>query len=360
VVSLRAGDCLLEGVPSFVDELARRLVPTCDPAVVGAVLATATSGYAGPRLRNGRRASVLTPSGVPFEASVTGGGGSAVAALRYVTEAGTALPFFAPRLAAQRAVLDELAGWLPSCGQAARAELQSFVDTVFPDPAAAPARARFATFFGVVHQPDAPDRLAWLKLYGNLAGNTGALDRLARRWHEFARLRAAVADGAPLVHRFASLELAESDARRYKLYVRPREGSAATLDALMRRCGIDVADLPAALAGWRREVDLGARAYICYEAREGLDPATSVYLPVRELGLDAGGLGTLIGDLARSRQGSTLAVDALNAAAAASSGDWQPTVVGLGAPLGGRVGKLNLYVAPEIGTGSLRPLPGSG
>ncbi len=99
--------------------MARRLVPGCDREVVRAVFARASAGYTGPRGRDGLRVTAITPSGVPFEASVTGGGDRASAALRYVTETATGMPFFGPRLAAQRAALADLVA-LPTCRRTGR------------------------------------------------------------------------------------------------------------------------------------------------------------------------------------------------------------------------------------------------
>jgi hypothetical protein len=146
----------MERVPALIDELARQLVPACDRDVIRRVFATASAGHAGTRLRDGRRASTLTPSGVPFEASVTSGAGRPATALRYVTEPGCGMPFFGLRLAAQRRALAELAGWLPEPGRAGVDELRTLADVLFPEVAAVPARTRFAVFLGIVHGPEAP------------------------------------------------------------------------------------------------------------------------------------------------------------------------------------------------------------
>jgi hypothetical protein len=182
------------GAVAFLDQLARCLVPACDPAVVAAVLARASAGYTTARGRDGRRASAIKPSGVPFEASVTGGDGRLDPALRYTTEAGTGLPFFGPRLAAQRAALNDLVAFLPEPALAAAGELAAFAAVLFPDPGAVPARTRFATTVGVVHTAAAPAGVAALKLYGNLTAEPDALGRLAA-----ADVRIAALAGAKLM-----------------------------------------------------------------------------------------------------------------------------------------------------------------
>jgi hypothetical protein len=321
---------VVDGVAPVVADLASRLVPGCDPAVVGAVLAAATAGCGGARLRDGRRASVLTRSGMPFEASVTGGDGRPAAALRYVVEPASSLPFFGPRLAAQRAVVEQLAGWLPA---GAGPELADFVATAIPDPPAVPARTRFALFIGVVHEDDAPAEPAWLKVYANVAGDRGALDRLAARWSGFGRLPAALPGGVDLVPRFAAIELAASGERRAKLYLRPPAGRPVALGALLP------AGLPPELAGWAGDETVGSRSFVCAAAADGADPPLSVYLPARDLGLDPAGLAALVAGLARRCHGGTAAVDALTAAAV----PWEVTALGVSG--GGR--KLNVYAAPS-------------
>lgn len=330
-------------VTAFLDALRDRLVPDCDGALVRAVAERASAGAAPGgrgRFRDGRRTSVLTPSGVPFEASVSGGDGRTAAELRYVTEAGTAVPFFAHRLAAQRAAVGDLARWLaggPAEAGAAGAELQAFLDTLFPDPGAVPARTRLAALVGVVHRPDVPGHVARLKVYGNLAADGGSLARVAERWPPFARLAGALDGPTGARAHFATLEVDASGERVHKLYLRTR---LADLDG----------DLPDGLD--RRDVaprDERGPVYLCHRARpagEGAGgvegPAVSVHLPAKALGLDPLGMASLARRLAERWHGATGHVDALADAAAAAGGTWAHTVVGLGRT----GGKLNVYMAP--------------
>ncbi len=254
----------IPGAAAFLDQLARCLVPACDPAVVAAVLARASAGYTTARGRDGRRASAITPSGVPFEASVTGGDGRLDPALRYTTEAGTGLPFFGPRLAAQRAALDDLVAFLPAPALAAAGELAAFAAVLFPDPGAVPARTRFATTVGVVHTAAVPAGVAGLKLYGNLTAEPDALGRLAAADDRIAAL-AAVVEGLPfLAPAFATREVDAAGRVGHKLYLRTATATGAALSLLARRCGGDagalLADLDAGGVDVARARDKGPLA----------------------------------------------------------------------------------------------------
>jgi hypothetical protein len=338
----------VEDVPAFLDELTARLAPGCDPAVVQAVFARASAGYGGPRSDDGRRLSAITPSGVPFEASVTGGDGRWEPAVRYVTETATAMPFFGPRLAAQRAALADLVGFLPREARAAGDELAALPTTLFPDPGAVRARTRFAVTFGAVHRPAVPGHLAGLKVYGNLTADEGGLSRLAHRWPALAAV-AAVVEGLPfLAPRFATVEAGADGRVGHKLYLRARAGGAA-LGLLARRFGGDAAGVVDEMADAGVDLATGRRSLFvcCASPPGGGDPALSLHFTAKGLGLDRPAMATLAGGLAARHHGSTGAVDALGAAATASGGRWRTTVVGVGLPPGGGIGKVNAYVAPD-------------
>jgi len=373
-VALTAGrDVDVEPVPAFLDEMARRVVPACDPAVVRAVFARASAGYAGPRDRDGQRVSIITPSGVPFEASVTGGAGRPSAALRYVAETATAMPFFGPRLAAQRAALDDLIGWLPAPAQAAADHLRAAVDVFFPDPPLVPARTRFATTFGIVHRSEVPDGIAALKLYGNLGPDASALGRLAERWPAFGPLCDPVVDLAFLSPHFATVEVDAAGRLGHKLYLRTRRANAAALAVLARRFGADVGDLRTLLgeagvddAAWRRPI------FVCCEPGAGGDvasgaddrgPEMSVHLPGKALGLGPAAMAELADRLVAEGDGDhrddaddrgggggggggRRALAAVRQAAGWAGGTWVTTVLGVGLRRGGGLGKVNVYVAP--------------
>lgn len=353
------GPRLVESVPAFLDELAARLVPGCDAAVVQAVFARASAGYAGPRGRDGLRVTAITPSGVPFEASVTGGAGRSPAALRYVTETATAMPFFGPRLAAQRAALDELVGWLPPPARAAAGELRAATDVLFPDPSVVPARTRFATTFGLVHRDDVPDGLAGLKLYLNVRAVDPAaptaddpVSRLARRWPAVAHLHDLVDDLVFLVPHFTTVEVDAAGRLGHKLYLRTRRANGAALAVVARRFGADLGAVVDELrrAGAADDV-WGRQLFVCCAtgpgAGGGPDGAElSVHLPAKALGLDAPGTARLARGLVE-RHGDTGALDALDGAVERVDPEgWATTVVGLGLAARGGVGKVNVYAAP--------------
>jgi hypothetical protein len=343
-------------VPTFLAELARRLVPRCDGGVVGQVYALASAGGGGRRLRDGRPASGLTPWGVPFEASVTGGPGRSPGALRYVTEPASGLPFFGPRLAGQREALDELAAWLPLPARAAAGELRGMVDALFPDPGAVPARTRFATYLGIVHGPEVPEHLSGLKVYGSLTvGEAGAaLDRLARRWEAFDALRDLTADVPALAPRFAAVAVDARGRLGHRLYLRTRGDALDAVEQVARRCGTGVTGAADVLrsagvddAVWRRPL------VVCCARGQGAGDGTStvelsVHMGGRALGRETGAALVLAADIA-ARHGDAAGVEALAGAIGAAGGPaaWGVTMVGIGLAPGAGAGKLNVYAAPR-------------
>jgi hypothetical protein len=339
-------------VSAFLDELSRRIAPGCDPAVVRATAsAVVAGGRTSPRRHDGRRASVLTPSGVPFEASVTGGGSRSAASVRFVGETGTGLPFFGPRLAAQRRALDELARWLPPTGAAhvGLAELRGALDVLFPDPAAVPARTRFATFLGVVHRPEWPAHLAGLKLYGNLRAHDppATLVRLRDRWPAFGDVHDLVGDLSYLVPQFTTIEVDAEGRVGHKLYVRTRRANAAGLAVLARRFGADLAPLADELRAAGIPPEVWQRPLFLCCARHAAGVELSVHLSAAGLGLDAAPMAELAGGVA-TRHGDPAGFAALAHAIDRAGGAdaWAITVVGVGLVAGGGLGKVNVYAAP--------------
>jgi hypothetical protein len=361
----------MERAPALLDGLARLLVPGCDRDVVQRAFAIASAGHAGTRLRDGRRASTLTPSGVPFEASVTSGPGRPGTALRYVTEPGCAMPFFGPRLAAQRRALDELAGWLPAPGRTGMDELRILADVLFPELAVVPARTRFATFLGVVHGPEAPAGVAGLKVYGSLQATdpAAALDRLAARWPPFAELRGRVGDLSCLAPQFAAIEVDARGRLRHKLYVRTRAAGPSDLAALASRCDVDIAPLAGALRQVGVPDDVCRQPLIACcahrsDAAAGPSTELSVYVSRRALARCAGApsaatLDAVAADLV-GRYGDPTALDALSDATAVAGGRdaWSFTVVGVGLAPDGTPRKVNVYAAPTPGQPNAQPAPG--
>lgn len=322
---------------AFLAHLASALVPGCDGAAVRAVVTTALTGAGDGPGRDGRRSSVLTRWGAPFEASVTGGRSGPDAALRYVADPASSAGFFGPRLAAQRAVLHDLVAAVGRDGSGGE-EVDAFVDAVFPDPPRVPARTRAATFAGLVH--DAGPVPAWVKAYGNLGGDAAALARLGERWPALAEVAAATAS-LPLVPRLAALGLAASEARRHKVYLRPREDDPAALPATLAHFGVRVGDLLPETVRREAVPSLGRRSYVAVEPGTRAAPLVTLYVPVPLL--DAGRPVELV----RGWFGDTAVLDLIAAAAASSGRAWDLTAVGLGGPAGGPPTRLTVYAAPR-------------
>jgi hypothetical protein len=363
----------MDRVPAFLDALSASLVPECDREVVRAAFASAATACGGPRGRDGRRASALTPSGVPFEASVTGGAGRSAAVLRYATEPGAGLPFFGPRLAAQRRAVADLAARLAPGARAGGEEVRALYDVLFPEPGAVPARTRFASFVGVVHTPGHPGHLAGLKVYGNLraADPPDAVAGLRRRWPGFGLLDDLTCDLAesagPLSAQFVALE-AEREGLRSKLYLRTRTPGPQGFAALAQRVGADLGPLDDALADaglapgrWDRPVF----ACLATRADGGGAVALSVHVAARSADLGPAAMAGVAGRLAgRHGDGEGVAALIRAMAAAGPGGGFEVTVVGVGLAPGGGVGKVNVYAAPtaapDPGRTGARPYSNSG
>ncbi|WP_330179399.1 hypothetical protein OHB26_23370 [Nocardia sp. NBC_01503] len=327
----------------FLIASAERLALDTDPETIRATLHRACGGQLNPLAADGYPASRLTSTGVPFEASVTGGGGRSTPALRYVTEAGTIHADFGSRLTAQLAAIDEVAELMPNNAAPAAETLRAFVAALYPDPADLPACQRFATWLGVVHRA-AADRPPGLKLYGSLRAAPDALPRLCAAWPEFTGLAPVTAHHEFIEPCFAAIEVDAHGALGHKVYLKARYGDIATPMKLVRhfgdpawevlselvRCGADPADLhhfPIA---------------ICRGHRDG---ATTFALHLgRHRGRD---LTPLVRELAARHHGSTAAVDALAGAAESTGATWRYSVVGLGCSSGAGIDKLNVYGTPS-------------
>ncbi len=331
---------LVPAAATFLDHLARALVPGCDRSAVRALVATALTGATDRPGRDGRRASVLTRSGAPFEASITGGRSGPAPALRYVADPASSAGFLGPRLTAQRAVLHDLAVAVADGPAGVGDEIETFLDAVFPDPARLPARTRAASFVGVVHE--AGPGPAWIKAYGNLGGDPAAPARLGERWPAFGEIAAATA-ALPLVPRLAALGLAGSGGRRHKVYLRPREDDPGALSTVLATLGLQVGDLLPETVRPRSAASLGRRAYVAVEPGLGTAPVVTLYLPVPLL--DPGRPARLV----TAWFGDGAVLDLVAAAAAASGRPWDLTAVGLGGPAGGAPTRLTVYAAPRPG-----------
>ncbi|MFI2283018.1 hypothetical protein [Nocardia beijingensis] len=327
----------------FLTDLAERLMPDHDPALIRAMMERACGGQLNHRAPDGRRASRLTATGIPLEASVSGGRGEFTPAIRYVTETATQETEFGPRLAAQLATIRDLAAWLPN-GDAAVADLlQSFITTLYPEPARIPARYRFATWTGVVHHAAAPHHAARLKVYGDPLIVPGALDRLCREWPGFTGL-ASIPEGEKLIKPVgAAIEVDAHGEVNHKIYLKARPNDVAGPMKLVRYFG------DAAWKALSELIDCGADAaelhqddlFIC-RARGTGDPVFSLYLLTKR----RNDLTALVRELASRHHGTTDAVDALSSAAESVGATWRYSGIGLGFSAEHGIDKLNVYGTP--------------
>jgi hypothetical protein len=330
----------LPGV-DILDALVAQLLPPDAAATARAVLACGGAGYTGARRRDGHKASWLTPSGVPFEASVTGGGDRLAPGFRFVTETATAMPFLGPRLVAQRAALDELVGWLPQAVQCRGVadDVDAFVTALFPDPAALPARTWFATSVGVVLDPDLPGGIAGLKLYGNVGVDPESLDRLAKRWPEYGDW--AAADRSPwLGPSFAAIDI-DADGVRPKLYFAGRRADPAMVRAAVAAFGGDADPVLDELARCGVDDSIWARHFVIQVGGE-----VSFHVSAKTLAADHARMVGLVALLAARHHGTTAGVDALAAAVPGGKGRYT-LAIGCGTPDRPSVGKFTVYLAPS-------------
>ncbi|WP_174184086.1 hypothetical protein [Nocardia barduliensis] len=329
---------------NYLVDLAERLALRCNPAPIRAVMERACGGQLDERGPDGDRASLLTVSGLPFEASVSGGRGSVAPVVRYATEAETQETRFGSRVAAQIAAIRDLVAWMPNGDDAIADTLHSFVTTLYPDPGTVPPRHRSATWIGVVHHTAAPDHIARLKVYGYPTIMPGGLRRLCAAWPAFTGL-APVPDHEKLIKPvIAALEVDAHGEVNHKIYLRTRYDDAAVPMKLVRhfghpawevlsefvRCGIDAAKL--------HRYDF----FVCCARRSSGAPTFALTLAARRHDNVAG----LVSTLASRHHGTTEAVDALAQAAKSSGAAWRYSAVGLGFSADHGIDKLNVYGSP--------------
>ncbi|MEU6188670.1 hypothetical protein [Nocardia sp. NPDC047038] len=336
-----------EAAGKFLVDLAERLMPHRDPAFIRAMMERACGGRLDEKAPDGRRASRLTPTGIPLEVSVSGGRGEFTPAIRYVTETATQETEFGPRLAAQLAAIRDLVAWLPNGDETVADLLQSFVTTLYPAPAKIPARHRFVTWTGVVHHAAAPHHAARLKVYGDPMIVPGALDRLCSRWPGFTGL-ASVPDHEKLIVPVgAAIEVDAKGEVNHKIYLKARYNDVAVPMKLVRyfgdaawkvlselvQCGVDAAEL--------HRDDF----FVCCARGTG-DPAFSLYLIANR----HNNLTGLVRELASRHHGTTHAVDALTLAAESAGATWRYSGTGLGFSAEHGIDKLNVYGTPTWST----------
>ncbi|WP_433760127.1 hypothetical protein [Nocardia sp. CA-135398] len=324
----------------FLVDLAERLTLDCAPATVRAMLEVACGGQLKARRPDGSPASLLTRSGIPFEASVTGGCGKFTPALRYTTETATQEMELGIRVAAQLAAIRDLVRWLPNGDETVVDIFRSFVSTLYPDPARIPTRD--ATWTGVVHHTATPHHAARIKMYGSVKVVPGTLQRLCSTWPGFAGLAQVPAEEKLITPSFAAIEVDAHGNVNHKLYLKTRHDDVSVPMKLVRyfgdpawevlselvRCGTDAAELHR--YGF----------FVCCVRGEGA-PEFSLHV-----GTEHDELAELVRELASRHHGTTHAVDALAKAAESCGASWRYTWVGLGFSPDHGIDKLNVYGTP--------------
>lgn len=329
----------MESAGDFLLELAERLALPCDPTLVRSVLGLASGGQMEERRPDGRRASRLTRSGLPFEVSVSGGRGTLTPAVRYVTETATQETVFAARVAAQLTAIDALAPRLPDTGRAPAAVLRTFIETSYP-ASARPPRLRAPTWTGIVHHAEAPYHVSRLKAYAR-ADTPSALERLCEVFPAFAGL-AAVPDEELIVPSFAAIEVDAEDTITHKVYLRIRRDVAAPMK-LVRHFGEPAWEILSELSRSGFEPDrLYHHNFFACRARVSGTPTFTLHLTA-----DGYEFGDLVAGLARRHHGTTRAVTVLAGAAEACGATFHCSALGLGFSPEHGIDKLNIYGVPS-------------
>ncbi|MFF7943072.1 hypothetical protein ACFZC5_25465 [Nocardia gamkensis] len=327
----------------FLVDVADRLSPGSDPSTIRAMMEQACGGRLDAQGPDGHRASMLTISGTPFEASVSGGRGKFTPAVRYITEIATQETQFASRVAAHLASIRDLVAWLPNGDENVVEMLQSFVRTLYPDPATVPAQHRSATWTGIVHHVAAPRHAARLKVYGGLKIVPGALDRLCSTWPGFAGL-VPVPDHEKLITPVAAA--LEVDARgdvNHKIYLKARYGDVGVPMKLSRYFGHPAWELLSEFVRSGIEAaELHRHDWFVCCSRSAGGTGFGLSLGSRQ----HTDFGDLVTELASRHHGTTYAVDALAQAAESSGAAWRYSAVGLGFSADHGIDKLNVYGTP--------------
>ncbi|UGT69202.1 hypothetical protein LTT66_03030 [Nocardia gipuzkoensis] len=336
-----------EAAGEFLVDVAERLMLRCDPAPIRAMMARACGGQLDAKGPDGQRASTLTISGTPFEASVSGGKGRFTSAIRYVTETATQEMVFGSRVAAQLTAIRDLVAWLPNADEKVAAMLQSFVATLYPDPAKVSTRDRSATWIGIVHHPAAPQHAARLKVYGGLQIVPGAMNRLCTEWPGFAGLASVPDEDRIITPIAAAIEVDARGEVNHKVYLKTRYTDVAAPMKLVRNFGHQAWEVLSELV------------------RHGVDPAElhrHNFFVCCSRGAGGSGFGLhlsarrdedftpLVSELASRHHGSTRAVNALAEAAECCGATWRYSAIGLGFSADHGIDKLNVYGTPTWGT----------
>ncbi|MEV6072961.1 hypothetical protein AB0L82_40995 [Nocardia sp. NPDC052001] len=313
------------------------------PEPMRAILRSACGGRLTGRAADGFPTSTLSVTGIPFEASVTGGRGRVHPVLRYVVEAGTQHPDFGSRLTAQVAAIDAVTAAIPNIVAAEAAGLRSFVTALYPNPAAVGTRHGFATWLGIAHHGDGPESRVGVKLYGSLLAVPDGLLRLRATFPEFAESILVPARDAFVEPYFAAIEIDSNGGFAHKVYFRARYDDAATPMKLVRHFGDPAWEVLSEV------VRCGADAATLHQfpivictGRRGDEPIFALHLGPHR----GGDLTPLVHALAVRHHGGTAALDALTSASESVGASWRYSVVGLGCSPDGGIRNVNVYGTP--------------
>ncbi|WP_433492122.1 hypothetical protein [Nocardia grenadensis] len=324
----------------FLVDLAGRVVRDYDPTLIREIIERASGGELNERRADGQRASTLTISGLPFEASVTGGLGGFHPAIRYVTETATNTQDFSARVTGQLATIQDLVAYLPGGTETLADQLCDFVISMYPAPEHVSARHRLVTWLGIVHHASLPRRAAGLKVYGNPAGVAGGLHRWASARTGFEGLVPIPQQEKVIRPVGAAIEVDAQGKVTPKIYLRARYNDVAFPMKLVRYFGEPAWELLSELVS----CGVDAARFHEHDYFVCCTPRTFTLYTIARRDQD---LSSLVRMLASRHHGTTDAVDALVRAAESSGATFRYSGVGLGYSAGLGVDKLNVYGTPS-------------
>ncbi|WP_063036795.1 hypothetical protein [Nocardia grenadensis] len=333
----------VHAVGTYLIDLLERMELPHDPGSVREVLEHASGGQLNTKRGDGRQASTLTLSGLPFEASVTGGRGRTTRAVRYVTEPATQETTFESRLTAQRIAVGELVRRLASGGDETTGLFRSLIEYVHPEPALVPTWYSGSTFIGVVYRDMAALPVSGIKVYCGPLRSPAALEGLCRQLPGFAGLATVPEEGRPLLRPLlATLEANALGEVVYKVYMSVRPHIATPMK-LVRYFGDPAWEILSELVACGADpTALHRYHYFICRAR---GPGAST-LTLNPLALGDIDLTEVTRELATRHHGSTHAVDAMAAAARAVGAAWHYSALGVGFSADHGIDKLNVYGVP--------------
>ncbi len=316
------------------------LLPGGAATVLDPVLEAALAGTGvALRHRDGARVTPLTGTGVPIEVRLGSGG-----AVGYTTVPGLRARYFGPRLRAERAAMEVVAGHLePPCRDLLLADAARLVDACVPEPATVAPRTTQGTYLGVVHGGDGG--LSGMRAYCSLRAVAGAPEAVAGVSEGFGHLCQLV-EGLAVEPVMAAVQVDDPAVATHKLYVRlSGDGAAAALGRLAGRA-VGPNDLEEAVAALGvAPAALGRGALVAIRAHgsgEGVDLA--LHLTRRVLG-DGPTRWCRAERLAEGPAGSAALVAAM-AVVEGRRATWEVNVLGLGVSAGGSVDRATAYLAP--------------